>query len=86
MRVIIKGRNFSADPQQNIVLFGDVQAAISKAKPKKLVVTVPEQLAPGRVPVTVTVGGLSSNVSEIEIFVPATPFAGRFEGQTSQGD
>ena len=84
-RVIIKGRNFSTERQDNIVLFGDEQATIVKAKPRKLVVTVPETLTPGRVSVTVTVGGLTSNAASLDVIIPVTPFAGRYEGQTSQG-
>ncbi|HSE96910.1 MAG TPA: IPT/TIG domain-containing protein [Blastocatellia bacterium] len=84
-RVTIKGRNFSRVREDNIVLFGAEQATIVKAKKKKLIVTVPETLAPGRVPVTVTTDGLTSNSFEIEIVIPITPFAGRYEGRTAQG-
>jgi hypothetical protein len=84
-RVVIKGRNFSTDRLSNLVLFGDEQAAIIKAKRKKLVVTVPEGLAPGGYLVTVTVDGQTSNAFEFEVFIPVTPFAGRYVGQTSQG-
>lgn len=84
-RVTIKGRNFSPVREDNIVLFGGAQATITKARRKKLIVTVPEELTPGRVPVTVTTDGLTSNTSEIEIVIPVTPFAGRYEGRTAQG-
>jgi hypothetical protein len=84
-RVTIKGRNFSTERQDNIVLFADKQAAVNKAKRKKLVVTVPEELTPGLVAVTVTVGGQMSNASSLEVIIPVRPFAGRYVGQTSQG-
>ena len=59
-RVTIKGRNFSTERQDNIVLFADKQATVNKAKRKKLVVTVPEELTPGTFAVTVTVGAGST--------------------------
>jgi hypothetical protein len=81
--VIIKGRNFSPVPSDNLVKFGDKMAVVRKAKKKKLTVLVPEDLAT-TVSVTVTVAGQTSNAVTFIFIPPVTPLNGVFEGKTSQ--
>jgi hypothetical protein len=83
--VVIKGRDFSSDESQNLVLFGDVVATVRKAKRKKLVVTVPESLPVGDHSVTVSVAGQVSNSLQFRAVPAIFPAQGEFVGQTSQG-
>jgi IPT/TIG domain-containing protein len=82
--ITIKGRNFSTNKADNIVQFGSLQATVTKAKKKKLFVTVPDTLPPGETVVTVTVAGLSSNSVQVRVLASVTPLAGEFVGETQQ--
>ncbi len=58
--VTINGVNFSPNGVENSVKFGSAEATVESATETQIKTTVPELLAPGGVPVTVKVGGLTS--------------------------
>lgn len=84
-KITIRGRDFSPDEDENIVFFGVLQAEVTKAKRKKLVVIVPEGLAPGTYAVTVSVGGRTSNAVNFVVALPVVPLDGEYLGRTAQG-
>jgi hypothetical protein len=71
--VTVTGKNFSPTPSGNLVRFeGDRDGRVVSATPTQLQVEVPDVPAaigrPNRVPVTVTVGGRSSDASLIALY------------------
>jgi len=71
--VTVAGRNFSSEPSGNRVRFeGSREGRVISASPVRLEVEVPEVPAavgrPNRVPVTVTVGGRSSDAFSIAVY------------------
>jgi hypothetical protein len=82
--VVIKGRDFSTEESENIVLFGGLPATVRKAKRRKLVVTVPVSLLVGNHSVTVSVAGETSNSLQFTAIPPIIPLQGEYVGQTSQ--
>jgi IPT/TIG domain-containing protein len=68
----LSGGGFAASAAENVVLFGDVRAAVREASRQRLVVEVPElPTAAGRdtsFPVTVRVGGRESQPVPIAVF------------------
>ncbi len=72
-QVIISGTNFSDDRANNTVSFGDTEVPIDDATPVALTVTVPDNLPPGTVNITVTVNGLDAGNIDFEVIVPVPP-------------
>jgi hypothetical protein len=71
--VTVAGRNFSSEPSGNVVRFeGSREGRVIRASRVRLEVEVPEVPAavgrPNRVPVTVTVGGRSSDAFSIAVY------------------
>ena len=72
--VIINGTNFSTTNSQNVVMFGNETAMVTNATVATLTVTVPENLPPGTVPVTVVVNGTqASGDISFGVIVPVSP-------------
>jgi hypothetical protein len=70
--VVIQGRNFSTDEAAVVVRFGEREGRILRASPTRLEVEVPSIPAPpgkvSRVPVSVSVGGRESKLSEVSVY------------------
>ena len=84
-QVTIRGRNFSPVEAENAVFFGQQQVEVRKAKRKKLVLDLPDDLAAGEHLVTVMVSGQASNAVVFEFVPPVKPLQGDYKGETSQG-
>lgn len=70
--VIIKGANFAVETADNIVKFGEAEAQVLKATEKQLTVYAPAG-EPGKVSVTVTVDGQTSEPAEFTYNEPVKP-------------
>ena len=70
--VIIKGADFSAEAEENIVKFGEAEAKVLKAAKKQLTVYVPAG-EPGKVSVTVTIDGQTSDPVDFTYNEPVKP-------------
>jgi hypothetical protein len=71
-RATLSGSGFSSDPAGQTVIFGERQAKVLQASPKRLEVEVPEAVvsagAESRVPVVVRTKGRSTAVVEVTVF------------------
>jgi hypothetical protein len=65
--VVITGKGFSSNKEDNIVKFGTVSGIVTEAKSNILTVKAPDLAPATTVDVTVTSGGLSSNVKSITV-------------------
>lgn len=65
--VVISGKNFSVNKEDNIVKFGDVPATITAATKTSLTVTTPKLGAVSNANITVTKLGMVSNVHSIVV-------------------
>ncbi len=69
--VIIEGANFSANANNNLVLFNGIPALVKEATTTQLIVTVPSDVATG--PISVIVDGLRVNsIADFTILRPPT--------------
>ncbi|MBI4469946.1 MAG: PKD domain-containing protein [Acidobacteria bacterium] len=71
--VTVTGGPFSLNRAENLVTFGAVKAPSHALSPSQMEVLVPENLAPGVVPVIVTTAGLSSAPVNFAVTTPASP-------------
>ena len=71
-RATLTGSGFGAEPQAVTVVFGDREARVLQASPKRLEVEVPESVvaagAEGRVSVVVRANGRTSGVVDVAVF------------------
>ena len=71
-RATLSGSGFSSDPAGQTVIFGEREAKVLQASPKRLEVEVPEAVASAgaesRVPVVVRTNGRSTAVVEVTVF------------------
>ncbi len=74
--VIISGNNFSVNPTDNVVYFGEVKAMVNASTANTLNVTVPVSASFGRI--SVTVAGYTAYTSTN--FSPAFPSGGIYNG------
>lgn len=85
--VIIKGANFSEEASENIVKFGEAEAKVLKAAEKQLTVYAPAGV-PGKVKVTVTADGQTSEPVEFTYNEPVKPakVTGMTPSETAAGE
>jgi len=87
--IVLTGRNFSPDPEQNVVLFSGIRGRVTSATTTSLTVTVPACLPERGVGVQVQLGVVASAARLLDIeaggTVQSLPVGGVFDGHDAAG-
>ncbi|MEN7548483.1 IPT/TIG domain-containing protein [Rapidithrix thailandica] len=81
-RVLIKGKGFSTNPEENTVLFNGVKASITQASENTLDVFVPDNASSGKITVMVKGDMLQSTATFRVVYIGATERIAHNEEQT----
>jgi hypothetical protein len=72
-KLTLQGQNFGPTPQDNVVTIGSKNVPVQEASPSALTLTVPEDISPGKVYVTVSVEGIKSAPHKVEVVQHVAP-------------